>query len=232
MDKNNVFSIIKKELRLYFNSPIAYIVVFIFLLLSGFFYSRPLFVYGYVTLRHYFDLLPLFLLFFVPAITMRIFSEEYKTGTIEIIYTLPFRKIEILLGKYISSILVVIFGLLFTLIYPISLIFLGKLDIGMTIAGYIGVLMLVVFYTSVGVFSSSLTKNQIVSFVITFFILFIFFILGKLGMFVGDLASYIGIDLHFDNFVRGIVDVRDIVYFLSLSFLFLYFTYLSIQKEK
>jgi len=232
MDKNNVFSIIKKELRLYFNSPIAYIVVFIFLLLSGFFYSRPLFVYGYVTLRHYFDLLPLFLLFFVPAITMRIFSEEYKTGTIEIIYTLPFRKIEILLGKYISSILVVIFGLLFTLIYPISLIFLGKLDIGMTIAGYIGVLMLVVFYTSVGIFSSSLTKNQIVSFVITFFILFIFFILGKLGMFVGDLASYIGIDLHFDNFVRGIVDVRDIVYFLSLSFLFLYFTYLSIQKEK
>jgi ABC-2 type transport system permease protein len=232
MDKSNVFSIIKKELRLYFNSPIAYIVVFIFLLLSGFFYSRPLFVYGYVTLRHYFDLLPLFLLFFVPAITMRIFSEEYKTGTIEIIYTLPFRKIEILLGKYISSISVVIFGLLFTLIYPISLIFLGKLDIGMTIAGYIGVLMLVVFYTSVGVFGSSLTKNQIVSFVITFFILFIFFILGKLGMFVGDLASYIGIDLHFDNFVRGIVDVRDIVYFLSLSFLFLYFTYLSIQKEK
>ncbi len=232
MDKNNVFSIIKKELILYFNSPIAYIVVFIFLLLSGFFYSRPLFVYGYVTLRHYFDLLPLFLLFFVPAITMRIFSEEYKTGTIEIIYTLPFRKIEILLGKYISSISVVIFGLLFTLIYPISLIFLGKLDIGMTIAGYIGVLMLVVFYTSVGLFSSSLTKNQIVSFVITFFILFIFFILGKLGMFVGDLASYIGIDLHFDNFVRGIVDVRDIVYFLSLSFLFLYFTYLSIQKEK
>lgn len=232
MNTKNILSIIKKELQLYFNSPIAYIVIMIFLLLCGFFYSRPLFVQGYVTLRHFFDLLPLFLLFFVPAISMKIFSEEYKTGTVEILYTLPFNKIEILLGKYFASLTVIILGVVLTLLYPFSLTFLGKLDIGATIAGYIGIFFTIMFFNSVGVFSSSLTKNQIVSFIISFFILFIFFAIGKLGFFVSDIISYIGIDLHYDNFIRGIIDVRDVVYFISLSTLFLYFTYLSIQRQK
>ncbi|MCX7941340.1 MAG: ABC transporter permease subunit [Endomicrobia bacterium] len=224
--------IIKKELKLYFNSPIAYIVIVIFLIISGFFYSRPLFVQNFATLRYYFELLPLFLLFFVPAVTMRIYSEEYKTGTIEIMFTLPFNKLEILLGKYLASTLVILLAMALTLLYPFSLIFLGRLDIGATIAGYLGTVFLCLFYTSVGVFSSSFTKNQVVSFIVTFFILFIFFILGKISMFIPAAISYAGIDLHYENFIRGVVDFRSVVFFISLSVLFLYLTYLSTSKEK
>jgi ABC-2 type transport system permease protein len=232
IDIKKVLWLIKKELNLYFNSPIAYIVISIFLLLLGFFYSRPLFVQNYATLRHIFDIIPLFFLFFIPAITMRLYSEEYKSGTIEVIFTLPFRKNEVLLGKYISSVLVILISIIFTLLYPLTLLFFGKFDIGQTIAGYLGVLFLSLFFSSIGVFSSSLTKNQIVSFVVSFSIMFVFFMLGKLGVFVSPTIAYVGIDPHYDNFVRGIVDVRDIVYFLSLTGLFLYFTYLSTTTEK
>jgi len=232
IDIKKVLWLIKKELNLYFNSPIAYIVISIFLLLLGFFYSRPLFVQNYATLRHIFDIIPLFFLFFIPAITMRLYSEEYKSGTIEVIFTLPFRKNEVLLGKYISSVLVILISIIFTLLYPLTLLFFGKFDIGQTIAGYLGVLFLSLFFSSIGVFSSSLTKNQIVSFVVSFSIMFVFFMLGKLGVFVSPTIAYVGIDPHYGNFVRGIVDVRDIVYFLSLTGLFLYFTYLSTTTEK
>lgn len=224
--------VVNKELMLYFNSPIAYIVVSTFLLISGFFYSRPLFVQNYATLRHLFELLPLLFLFFIPAITMRIYSEEYKTGTIEIMYTLPLNKIEILCGKYIASLVVIIISIVLTFIYPLTLVFLGKLDIGATISGYFGVILLSLFYTSVSLLGSSLTKNQIVSFIVSFFILFVFFLIGKLGMFVPPTLAYIGIDVHYDNFVRGIVDVRDIVYFVSLTLFFLYISYLSASLEK
>jgi ABC-2 type transport system permease protein len=232
IDIKKVLWLIKKELNLYFNSPIAYIVISIFLLLLGFFYSRPLFVQNYATLRHVFDITPLFFLFFIPAITMRLYSEEYKSGTIEVIFTLPVRKSEILLAKYLSAVCVIFISIILTLLYPVTLLFFGKFDIGQTIAGYFGVLFLSLFFSSIGVFSSSLTKNQIVSFVISFAIMFIFFMLGKLGVFVSSTVAYIGIDPHYDNFVRGIVDVRDIVYFLSLTGLFLYFTYLSTTTEK
>lgn len=232
MKTQKVLALIKKELILYFNSPTAYIVIFIFLLLAGFFYSRPLFVQNFATLRHFFDLLPLFLLFFVPAVTMKIYSEEYKVGTIEVIYTLPLDKLEILLSKFFATLFVVLVSIFLTFIYSISLLFLGRPDIGSIVSGYIGVILLCMFYVSCGVFSSSLTKNQIISFILAFFILFIFFAVGKLGVFVPQVISYAGIDLHYDNFLRGIVDFRDIVYFLSLTFLFLYLTYLVTQRQK
>ena len=231
-DFRKIIVVLKKELNLYFNSPIAYIVISIFLLLLGFFYSRPLFVQNYATLRHVFDVIPLFFLFFIPAITMRLYSEEYKLGTIEVIFTLPVRKIEVLLAKYLSAVCVILISIILTLLYPITLLFFGKFDIGQTIAGYVGVLLLVLFFSSIGVFTSSFTKNQIISFVVSFAIMFTFFILGKLGIFVSPTLAYIGIDPHYDNFVRGIVDARDIIYFLSLTALFLYFTYLSTTTEK
>lgn len=231
MNKDRIWIIIKKELQLYFNSPIAYIVLFIFLIISGFFFGRPLFVQNYSTMRHYFDVLPLFLLFFIPAITMRIYSEEYKSGTIELMYTIPYSKVEILLGKYLAALIVSIGGIVLTLFYPFILILLGKPDIGVIISGYFGVLFLCMFFTSIGVFSSSLTKNQIVSFIIAFFICFVFFIIGKIGMFLPQWLSYIGIDFHYDNFIRGVLDVRDIIFFISLTFLFLYFTLISSENK-
>jgi len=232
LDYKKIVVLLKKELNLYFNSPIAYIVISIFLLLLGFFYARPLFIQNYATLRHVFDVIPLFFLFFIPAITMRLYSEEYKSGTIEIIFTLPVKKIEVLLAKYLSAVTIVLISIILTLLYPLTLLLFGKFDIGQTIAGYIGVVLLILFFSSIGVFSSSLTKNQIVSFVISFSIMFIFFLLGKLGIFVSPTVAYIGIDPHYDNFVRGIVDARDIVYFLSLTGFFLYLAYLSTTTEK
>ncbi len=229
---NKILCIVKKELQLYFNSPIAYIVLSIFLLLSGFFFSRPIFVQNYATLRHYLDILPLLLLFFIPAVAMRTYSEEYKTGTIEIIYTLPFSKLEILLGKYIATLIVILVAMVLTLLYPISLLFLGQLDILATISGYIGVKLLILMFTSVAIFGSSLTKNQIISFVISFFVLFVLFVIGKLGFFLPTNVTYLGIDLHYENFIRGIIDVRDIIYFCSLTFLMLYFTYLVTNRQR
>lgn len=233
MNKNNVLSIIKKEFQLYFNSPMAYIVLAIFLVMSGFFYGRPLFIQNYATLRHYFDILPLLLLFLIPAITMRIYSEEYKTGTIELIYTLPFKKEEILLGKFLASFLVITCGIVLTFFYPLSLIFISKPDLGNIFSGYLGVFLLCLFYTSIGIFASSLSKNQIVSFIIAFAISFVFFIIGKISTFLPNWLAYVGIDFHYDSFVRGVVDVRGITFFLSVTALFLYYTYLvTLYKRK
>ncbi|MEN3013060.1 MAG: ABC transporter permease subunit [Endomicrobiia bacterium] len=229
LSKERILTIFKKEFRLYFNSPIAYIVISIFLVISGFFYSRPLFIQNYATMRHYFDVLPLFLLFFVPAISMKIFSEEYKTGTIEVIYTLPFSKLDIILGKYLSVLTLVCGGIILTLIYPISLFLIGKPDVGMLFSSYLGVIFLCIFFCSIGVFASSVTKNQIVSYIIAFFIMFIFFIIGKMGMFLPQWLYYAGIDFHYDNFVRGIIDIRDIIFFISLAGFFIYLTYVSMS---
>ncbi len=233
MNTKNILTVIKKELQLYFNSPIAYIVLGIFLLISGFFYGRPLFVQNYATVRHYFDILPLLLLFLIPAITMKIYAEEYKTGTIEMMYTLPFKKEEILLGKYLASFIVVACGIVLTFFYPFTLIFISKPDIGSIIAGYVGVFLLCSFYTSIGIFASSLTKNQIVSFIIAFAISFVFFLIGKVSTFLPAWLSYIGVDFHYDSFLRGVIDARGVVFFFSLAGLFLYFTYLtSLYKRK
>lgn len=232
----NVLLLIKKELLSYFNSPIAYIVIIVFLIICGYFFTAPLFVINQATIRHFIELLPLFFLFFIPAITMRIFAEELKSGTIEIISTLPMYEYEILVAKYISSLLLISIILLITLIYPISLSIFGKLDWGSVIGSYVGAFFLCSMFSSVGVFTSILSKNQIVSFILCFLICFFLFVVGKLTTFmpagIGSILNFIGIDSHFDNATRGIIDTRDIIYYLSFIFLFLYSSYAVFLNRK
>lgn len=229
-------SILKRELRNYFYSPIAYIVSVIFLIVTGWFFFSSFFLVGRVDLRDFFSLLPIILVFFVPAITMRQFSEEYSTGSFEILSTLPVTRIDILAGKYAAAVVFVVVMIVPTVAYPLSISGLGQLDWGPVAGGYLGVLLLVCTYTAVGVFVSSLTKNQIVAFIgamaICFFLYFIDKVVILLPSFMADLLEYLGSDYHFRNFERGLIDSRDIVYFLTMTTGALMGTYLAMQEKQ
>src|SRR3989339_1039585 len=157
----NILIVFKKELRTYFNSPIAYVVITLFLLLCGYFFIVPLFVVGQASVRHVMDLFPLLSLFFVPAITMRLLSEEMKSGTIELLYTMPMKEEEIIIGKYLSG--AALFGMcvVATVFYPIMLSLIGKVDWGQAMGSYVGAILLGCMFSAAGIFSSSITKNQI-----------------------------------------------------------------------
>lgn len=232
----NIIIILKKELRSYFNSPIAYVVIVLFLLICGYFFGSTLFIMNQTTVQHLTELLPLFLLFFIPAITMRLLSEEYKSGTMEIISTLPIREEEILVGKYLSCVTLVCICVGLALLYPVMLSFVGNLDWGEAIASYIGVIMVGCAYAAIGMFGSAFTKNQIVSFIVTFTICFAFFMMGKVVQFIpsplSGIINYIGMDSHFSNASRGVIDFKDILYFLSIIVFFLYSTLYVIKTRK
>ncbi len=191
-----------------------------FLLVNGFFFSTSLFLNNQATIAGFVSNIPLFFLFFIPAITMRLFSEEVKSGTIEILTTLPIKDYEIIAGKYLSAFALMSVALILTLIHPVSVSFLGDIDFGRILGTYLGLFLLGASFISVGVFSSSLTKNQIVAFIISFFICFTFFIIGKLLIVVPvglvPLVEFLGMDSHFENIAKGIIDSRDLIYYLSV----------------
>ncbi|OGS20833.1 MAG: hypothetical protein A2252_00255 [Elusimicrobia bacterium RIFOXYA2_FULL_39_19] len=231
----NISIILKKELRAYFNSPIAYIVIVLFLMLSGYFFSLQLFVSNNASVRPVIDLMPLMFLFFVPAITMRLFSEEIKSGTIEILSTLPLKEEEIILGKYLSAVALIAICVITTLFYPFLVFLLGRPDLGQIFSAYMGTILIGSTFAAIGIFCSSISKNQIISFIAGFVICFVFYIIGQTAMFLpgllADIANYTGISAHFENFTRGVADTRDILYFLSIITLFLYAT-LAVLKTK
>lgn len=232
---NNILIIFKKELRTYFNSPIAYVVIVLFLLLCGYFFIVPLFIVGQATVRHVMDLFPLLSLFFVPAITMRLLSEEMKSGTIEILSTMPMKEEEIITGKYLSGAALFCMCILSTLVFPLLLSLIGKVDWGQSAGSYAGALLVGCMFSAIGIFSSSITKNQIISFITGFVICFLFFILGEtvpfLPTLLGKIINFIGVTSHVENFNRGIIDSRDCIYFLSMIVFFLYST-LAVMKTK
>ncbi len=230
------FHILKRELKTFFVSPIAYIVTVIFLIVSGWFFFSPFFLVGRADLRDFFSLLPIVLVFFVPAITMRLFSEEFSTGSFEIISTLPVSSLEILVSKFLAAYIFILAMLAPTFAYPLSISGLGELDWGPVLGGYLGTILLVALYTAVGVFASSLTKNQIVAFIGATAICFFFFIIDKiiflLPVILADLFEFMGADYHFRNFERGLIDSRDIVYFLSVTVIALFGSYVAIQEKQ
>lgn len=191
-----------------------------FLLVNGFFFSISLFLNNQATIAGFVSNIPLFFLFFIPAITMRLFSEEVKSGTIEILTTLPIRDYEIIVGKYLSAFALMSVALILTVIHPVTVSFIGDIDFGRVLGTYLGLFLLGASFISVGIFSSSLTKNQIVAFIICFFICFAFFIIGKLLIVIPvglvPLIGFLGIDSHFENIAKGIIDSRDLVYYFSV----------------
>ncbi len=221
----NTWIFCQRELKSYFNSPIAYIVITIFLLISGWFFFNGIFIANQTSLRGLFSIVPFIFMFFAPAISMRLLSEEKKSGTIEVLVTLPVRDWEIILGKYLSALILLSIAVLLTLTYALTLSFMGNLDGGAVVGGYLGLILVGATYLSVGVFTSSLTKNQVVAFVVSFVIIFILFMLDKVVMFFpGFLASfveYLSVDYHFSNISRGVIDSRDLIYYFSVIFFFL-----------
>ena len=227
--------ICNKELKDYFISPIAYIVISIFLLVTGWFFFTTFFYYNQADLRNFFGLLPITFAFLIPAVTMRLFSEEMNVGSYELLITLPVTFKDVLLGKFLAGVLFVAAALLPTLAYPICIAFMGQLDWGPVAGGYLGALLLGAAFVAVGLFSSSLTRNQIIAFIVAMAICFSLTLIDKmLFFFPGSLLGiigYLGADSHFQNIAKGIVDSRDILYFLSVVFIGLYGTHLVMQEK-
>jgi ABC-2 type transport system permease protein len=228
--------IFKKEFKSYFVSPIAYIVIGIFLLVSGWFFFTPFFLFNQANLRNFFALLPVVFSFVVPAVTMRLFSEELSVGSYETLLTMPVTILDIVLGKFLASVVFVAAMLMPTVAYPITVSFLGQLDWGPVVGGYIGAVLLGGAFSAIGLFASSLTRNQIIAFIVGMAICFGLTLIDKVLFFLPQsllgILGYLGADFHFQNISKGIVDSRDILYFFSVCFVGLYGTHLAMQEKR
>jgi len=227
--------IFKKEFRTYFVSPIAYIVISIFLIVIGWFFFSAFFLINQASMRNFFALLPIIFAFVIPAVTMRLFSEELNVGTYEILLTMPVTFREVVLGKFLAGVAFVAAMLLPTLAYPVTVSFLGDLDWGPVIGGYVGAVLLGAAFSAVGLFASSLTRNQIVAFIIGVAICFALVLIDKILFFLPaplvGVLEYLGADFHFETISKGILDSRDILYFLSVTFIGLYATHLVMEEK-
>jgi ABC-2 type transport system permease protein len=232
--------IAKKELNSFFDSLVAYILLIAFLGFSGFFtwlWGSDIFYHKQASLDIFFNVALWSLFFFIPAITMRQFAEERKTGTIELLLTKRITNSQLVIGKYLACLLLVVIALAFTIPYYISVARLGNIDHGSTISGYLGLILMSSAFIAIGLLASSLTNNQIVAFLLALLIGVVFqFILGSLGAgqsgWVGELLSDLSVPGHFESMSRGVIDTKDVIYFLALTFLGLMLTQLMIIKRK
>ncbi len=239
-------AIIKREINAFFASPIGYLVIGIFLVINGLFLwvfggNYNILDAGFADLSAFFELAPWVLLFLIPAVTMRAFSDEKKMGTLELLLTKPISLNNIVLGKYFGSVILIAIALLPTVLYVWTVSSLGNpsgnLDVGSTLGSYIGLFFLVLAYTAIGIFASTLSSNQIVAFIIAVFLCFLLYYgfdgLESTHLFESELFSInnFGMKAHFDSVARGVLDTRDIIYFLSISVMFLAFTVLKLRKE-
>jgi ABC-2 type transport system permease protein len=232
----NILPIFRRELRSYFNSPVAYVVIVVFLAIVGWFFTSNLFLVNVASMRVVFELVPLVFLFFVPAITMRLLAEEKKSGTLELLTTKPVTDAEIVIAKFLAAWALLAATLLPTLLYLITMIALGSIDIGPVVAGYIGLLLMGGAYIAIGIFASSLTENQIIAFITSFLIVLALFLMDKVLMYIPagltSTVEFLAVDYHFSNIARGVVDSRDIIYFLSLLGFSLLLATVSLERRK
>ena len=223
----NIWTIARKELRSYFDHPTAYILLVVFLVITFFFYFRGVFLMNQASVRSMFDLLPWIFLFFIPAVTMGALAEEQRHGTLELVLSQPLREHDLLLGKYLGDLLFVAVALAGTLLVPLALLLGGKPDFGVVAAQYIGSLLLAAGMIAVGLFASALTRNQITAFIVGTAVSFVLMIVGSelvqigLPSWLGGPLGQLGILPRFANVARGVIDLRDIVYFAALSAAFL-----------
>ncbi len=242
-----MLTLINKEIRSFLGSLIGYIVIAIFLTTIGLFLwifpgETNILEAGYATIDPLFYIAPWVFMFLIPAITMRLFSEESRTGTIELLLTKPLTDFQIVFAKYIAGFSLVLFSLLPTLVYFYSVYNLGSpvgnIDVGGTIGSYFGLLFLGSVFVAIGLFSSAITNNQIISFIVAVFLCFFTYIgfdsissLKMLGP-IDDLIIKLGINSHYISMSRGVIDTRDVIYFLGIISLFLLFTKTSLSSRK
>lgn len=245
-----IFTILKRELKSYFASPIAYIILVVFLVLSGifFFFYLESFIKSQFdprfqlfreklnlnefVIRPYFGTISVVLLFMIPLITMRLIAEERKNFTAELLFTSPVRVSQIVLGKFLASFSLFVIMLVLSAIYLVVLRVYGNPDLGPVLSAYLGLFLLGGSLISAGLFASSLTENQIVAAVISFGILLVFWILGASSDADNSILGYISIINHLDNFTKGVIALRDTIYYLSFIFFSLFLTYIMVESER
>ncbi len=237
--------IFRREMGAYFHSPIAYIFIIVFLMLTAGFYTNGFFLTGIADMRDFFGTLPLFLLFFIPALTMRLWAEDQRLGTFELLMTLPMKPASIVLGKYFASLAFYGIALAGTLTIPLSLFWIGSPDGGAIFCGYLGALLLGALFLAVGIFISGLFRDQIAAFVLallacSFFVLagtpfFVAILDGWIPWF-GGLGSLVGnafsVTTHFEGIQRGVIGLSDVIFFLSFSAVFLVLNTVSLEGRK
>lgn len=236
-----MLAILKREINSFFATSVGYLVIAIFLVINGLFLwvfkgDYNILDNGFADLNSFFELAPWVFLFLIPAVTMKAFSDEKKMGTFELLITKPLSLRSIVLGKYFGAVILICIALIPTLLYVFTISKLGNpegnWDLGSTLGSYIGLLFLVLAYTAIGVFASTLSKNQIVAFIIAIFLCF-FMYYGFEG--IADTSNIaiasLGMKAHFNSVARGVLDTKDIIYFISVSVLFLSFTIFKLGKE-
>ena len=226
----------RREIRTYFNSPVAYIVVPVFVIITGYLFFTQLFLEKQADMRGFFNIMPLLFMFMIPAITMRLLADEKSSGTLELLITMPVRDWEVVAGKFLAAMALLCTAIGLTLVFAITVKSLGPLDRGPAIGGYLGLVLMGGAYVSIGVMASALTRNSIVSFIVAFAISFALYLLGRLTQFLPQalqkLVAFLSIDGHFENIGRGVVDSRDVIYYLSVMTVCLLIATLSLESRR
>ncbi len=241
-----MYALLKKEISTFFSSLTGYLIIVVFLTIVGLYMwvfkgELNIFDVGYSSIDTLFYIAPWVFLFLAPAVTMRLFAEEKRTGTLETLLTRPLSDLQIVLAKYLSGLTLILLALLPTFIYFISVQFFlspQNMDVGGTFGSYIGLFFLAAIYVAIGLFASAITQNQVVAFVMGMLFSFMFFMgfeyVTQLGIW-GNLASaidYLGINSHYKSISRGVIDTRDLVYFLSIIGIFIFLTKFVLEKRK
>jgi len=239
-----MLAILKREINSFFATSVGYLVIALFLVINGLFLwvfkgDYNILDNGFADLNSFFELVPWVFLFLIPAITMKAFSEEKKMGTLELLLTKPLSLKSIVLGKYFGAVLLICLALTPTLLYVLTISKLGNppgnWDLGSTLGSYIGLLFLIFAYTSIGIFASTLSGNQIVTFIIAMFLCFFMYYgfegLASISGSANFAITTLGMKAHFNSIARGVLDTRDILYFISVSVLFISFTIFKLGKE-
>ncbi len=232
--KNPTFIIMKRELKSYFSGPIGYIVTGLFLIISGFIFFSTFFLQNRAELRSFFSLLPILLSFFVPALTMRVFAEEKRVGSIETLMTLPVTETNVVAGKFLAVFIETLVMIAPTLFYVLAAEIFGEPDYGPIVGGYIGAIFLCACFVAIGLFASSATKNQIIAFFVGFVICIVLTLIDSflvlLPASIVSTLSFLSANVHFSSIAKGIIDTRDLLYFISLGALFFVCT-VKIQQQ-
>tara|TARA_Y100001934_G_scaffold281231_2_gene390277 strand:+ start:555 stop:1274 length:720 start_codon:yes stop_codon:yes gene_type:complete len=236
---SNICAIAKRELRGYFDSPVAYIVVIAFLLISGWMLFSSLFIMGRADLRPFFSPSPfspsMLLVILSAAVTMKLVAEERKTGTLEMLTTMPIKDYEVVFGKFLAGFSLLASALLLTAAYAITVAGLGELDWGPVISGYLGLLLFSGSLVAIGIMCSTWTSNQIVAFIVAFILgaglYYIYWLQFFLPEFLAPIAEYISVSFHLDNMARGVIDSRDVLYYLTLTAGSLFLAVRSLEQQ-
>ncbi|MBD01803.1 MAG: ABC transporter permease subunit [Candidatus Neomarinimicrobiota bacterium] len=233
----NINTIFRRELAGFFNSPMAYIFLVIFAIVNGYFFTNTFFLFGQSDLRVLFDIVPLVYLFFIPAVSMGLIAREHNLGTMEIISTLPINNYEFVLGKFFAALSLILLGLVATSIHFFTLIFVGSnVDYGAIFSGYLGLALMGATYAAIGTYSSSVTENQVVSFIIGVFIVLVLFMLDKTLVFIpssiAGFIQFLSVDYHLSNISRGVIDSRNLIYFISMIGFFIFLTIQTLEVKR